>query len=152
MVLRFGRWIVPMLLAAATACGSSQSTTAITTTTATTATTATTTTTTTPPQDANVSGVVLAGPTCPVVTREQPCPPRPVETEIEARNAAGETVAHTRTDANGRYALALTPGAYTVIAATGPGGPMFCDPVDVTVPTGPGPVVQADISCDTGIR
>ena len=100
----------------------------------------------------NVSGVVLAGPTCAVVTREQPCPPRPVDTEIEAQNAAGETVARTQTDADGKYSLALTPGVYTIIAATSPGGPMFCDPVNVTVPAGPGPAVQADISCDTGIR
>src|SRR5262245_2366609 len=144
MELRVGHGILPLLLAGmVSACVGSESTT-------------TTTTTTTPAPAANVSGVVLAGPTCPVATPEEPCPPRPVaDAEIEAQNPAGEAVAHTRTDAHGRYAIALDPGAYTLIATTSPGGPMSCDPVSVTVSAGSGPAPAAervDISCDTGIR
>jgi hypothetical protein len=136
MALRLGHGILAMVLAVmATACGSDSQATR-----------------TTIPPSANVSGVVLAGPTCPVVTRERPCPPQPVDTEIAAQNTAGETVAHTRTDADGQYSLALAPGVYTLVAATLPGGPMSCDPVSVTVSAGPGPAVHADISCDTGIR
>jgi Carboxypeptidase regulatory-like domain len=109
-------------------------------------------TSTTPPAAANVSGVVLAGPTCPVVTPEEPCPPRPVtDAVIEAQRASGQVVANTHTDADGRYALTVGSGTYTLIATTSPGGPL-CDPVSVTVSAGNGSTVQADISCDTGIR
>ena len=134
MVLRLARRIVPMVLAVmATACGDSHSTSTIR------------------PPTRDVSGVVLAGPTCPVVTQEHPCPPRPVDADVAAQNAAGETVARTRTDADGHYSLALTPGEYTLIATTRPGTPLLCDPANVTV-LAQGPAAHADISCDTGIR
>jgi Carboxypeptidase regulatory-like domain len=104
---------------------------------------------TTRPPDAQVFGVVLAGPTCPVVTPEELCPPRPVDAQISALDAEGAIVATTRTDADGDYTLSLEPGDYTLVADTGAALP-FCDPVTVSVPTDRS--VRADISCDTGIR
>ena len=76
---------------------------------------------TTRPPDARVFGVVLAGPTCPVVTPEEPCPPRPVDAEISAQDGEGAIVASTRTDADGDYTLSLEPGDYTLVADTGGG-------------------------------
>ena len=96
-----------------------------------------------------VVGVVLAGPTCPVETADDPCPPRPVDAAIDAHDVEGDVLASTRTDAAGRYSLTLAPGSYTVVASTGAGLPM-CQPVTIIVT--PGPPVRADISCDTGIR
>jgi hypothetical protein len=104
---------------------------------------------TTRPPDARVFGVVLAGPTCPVETPDEPCPPRPVDAEISAQDGEGAIVASTRTDADGDYTLSLEPGGYTLVADTGAALP-FCDPVTVSVPTDR--PVRADISCDTGIR
>jgi hypothetical protein len=101
------------------------------------------------PPDTGVFGVVLAGPTCPVVTPEQPCPPRPVDAEISAQDAGGAVVASARTDADGKYTLSLGPGEYTLVADTGATLP-FCDPLAVSVPVERR--VRADISCDTGIR
>ncbi len=96
-----------------------------------------------------VFGVVLAGPTCPVETADDPCPPRPVDAAIDAHDAEGDVVASTRTDADGHYSLTLAPGSYTVVATTGAGLPI-CQAVTIIVT--PGPPVRADISCDTGIR
>ena len=58
-------------------------------------------------------------------------------------------VVSTQSDADGRYALTLSPGTYTLTASTGADLPR-CAPVDVTVP--PNQVATADITCDTGIR
>lgn len=96
-----------------------------------------------------VFGVVLAGPTCPVETADDPCPPRPVDAAIDAHDADGDVLASTRTDADGHYSLTLAPGSYTVVATTGAGLPI-CQAVTIIVT--PGPPVRADISCDTGIR
>jgi hypothetical protein len=104
---------------------------------------------TTRPPDTGVFGVVLAGPTCPVVTPEEPCPPRPVDAEISAQDGEGAIVASTRTDADGDYTLSLEPGDYTLVADTGGALPL-CDPVTVSVPMDRS--VRADINCDTGIR
>jgi hypothetical protein len=96
-----------------------------------------------------VRGAVLAGPTCPVERAEKPCPPAPVAARIEVEVSSGERVAHTRTNAEGRYRLALAPGEYTLVVRTAAGGP-FCAPVTVKVAADR--AVQANISCDTGIR
>ena len=100
-------------------------------------------------EDTGVFGAVLAGPTCPVVTPDEPCPARPLDAEISAQDDQGAVVASTRTDAGGNYTLSLAPGGYTLVADTGQALP-FCDPVRVSVPLGRH--VRADISCDTGIR
>jgi hypothetical protein len=131
--------LAALLAGAVVACGSNERSGATTQRTA----------PTTPPPDARVFGVVLAGPTCPVVTPEEPCPPRPVDAEISAQDGEGAIVATTRTDADGDYTLPLEPGDYTLVADT-VGALPFCDPVTVSVPADRS--VRADISCDTGIR
>jgi hypothetical protein len=132
--------VVALLAAAVVACGSDKRSGSTTQRTA---------PATTRPPDARVLGVVLAGPTCPVATPEEPCPPRPVDAEISAQDGEGAFVASTRTDADGDYSLSLEPGDYTLVADTG-GALPFCDPVTVSVPVDRS--VRADISCDTGIR
>ncbi len=94
-------------------------------------------------------GYVAAGPTCPVERPDQPCPPRPVSGTITARMTVGTTVATTHSDANGRYALDLSPGTYTLVVDT---GSMFPRCPDTPVTVKPGSAIRADISCDTGIR
>jgi hypothetical protein len=79
----------------------------------------------------------------------QPCPPRPVSAEVDARNGSGSTVATTTSDSSGYYALGLAPGDYTLVVVTSNGWPR-CPDTPVTVR--PGAATRADISCDTGIR
>lgn len=110
------------------------------------------TTTTAPlhvPAGSGAYGYVTAGPTCPVERAGQPCPPRPVSAEVDARNGAGATVASTTSDSSGRYALTLAAGSYTLVVVTSSGFPR-CPDTPVTVRTGA--ATRADISCDTGIR
>ena len=95
-----------------------------------------------------VRGRVTAGPTCPVERPDQPCPPRPVDARVDAF-ADNRQVAGTQTDTDGRYALTLSPGKYTLMATTGGELPR-CSPTEVTVVANQ--VTTADISCDTGIR
>ena len=94
-------------------------------------------------------GRVTAGPTCPVERPGQPCPPSPVAGRVEAIDAAGHAAGNAPTDADGRYAIALPPGAYTLRVATEAMFPM-CPDTAVMVPSGP--PVAADVDCDTGIR
>ena len=80
---------------------------------------------------------------------DQPCPPSPVAGRVEAIDAAGHTAGNATTDADGRYFIALPPGAYRLRVATEAMFPM-CPDTAVSVPSGP--PVAADVDCDTGIR
>jgi hypothetical protein len=95
-----------------------------------------------------VYGVVAAGPTCPVERVDQPCPPRPVSAEVEARTRGGRLVAKTASANTGRYDLALAPGGYILTVVTS--GLPRCPPAMIIVKLGA--ATHADITCDTGIR
>jgi hypothetical protein len=72
-----------------------------------------------------------------------------VDARVEAIAADGRTAASAQTDDMGRYALGLTPGAYTLRIGTDGAFPRCPDKViNVT----PGPPQAVDIDCDTGIR
>jgi hypothetical protein len=101
------------------------------------------------PSGTGAYGYVTAGPTCPVERPDQPCPPRPVIAEVDARDTAGTLVAKGQSDAAGRYSLSLPAGSYTLTISTGMAFPR-CPAVHVTV--GVGARTRADVSCDTGIR
>lgn len=63
-----------------------------------------------------VSGVALSGPHCPVVQNppDPQCADRPVaDAEIVITNATGDRVDSVRTDADGRFTIAVPAGDYT---------------------------------------
>ena len=95
-----------------------------------------------------VHGKVGAGPTCPVERVGQPCPPRPVIATVRV-SIGRRIVASTRSEADGRYALSVPTGRYTMSAATADAFPR-CDAKEVNVIAGPS--IEVDFSCDTGIR
>jgi hypothetical protein len=95
-----------------------------------------------------ISGVVVAGPTCPVETIESPCPPGLWTGTVRATAADG-TMYEVGSDDAGRYTLLLPPGSYTVVAVTEGGGPPTGIPSDVTVAQA---LVTLDLEVDTGIR
>ncbi|MGA8295955.1 MAG: carboxypeptidase-like regulatory domain-containing protein [Acidimicrobiales bacterium] len=101
------------------------------------------------PSGTGAYGSVTAGPTCPVEQAGNPCPPEPVTAEIDARDAAGRTIASTRTNSAGSYALSLKPGAYTLVVVTRATFPR-CPSEPITVSSGS--PLRVDVSCDTGIR
>ncbi|MBO3746135.1 hypothetical protein J5X84_08670 [Streptosporangiaceae bacterium NEAU-GS5] len=96
-----------------------------------------------------VVGRVLAGPTCPVMTAEKSCPPRPVRARVAARNDSGRTIKSTKTTRDGRFTLTLPKGKYWLVAGTGKLLPR-CPKVLVTVRASQR--IHKTIGCDTGIR
>lgn len=103
-----------------------------------------------PPAGTGVSGTVTAGPTCPVAQAENPCDPRPVDADVEARSSTGAVVASAHTDDTGGFDLQLAPATYTLVAVIDSMRLPRCSPVTITVPAGE--IAQANINCDTGIR
>jgi hypothetical protein len=103
------------------------------------------------PGGTGIEGRVVAGPTCPVVTFDDPaCDDRPVPgATIVVLDAAGTEVARTTSDAAGHYEITLPPGPYTIEPQPLEGFFRVAEPVMVTVTGG---VVTADIAFDTGIR
>lgn len=101
------------------------------------------------PGGSGVYGVVSMAPTCPVERVGHPCPPKPVEALIDARNRLGALISSTRTDRLGHFALSLRPGTYLLTALNGGAFPR-CPTRSAVV--GSGEPVRVDISCDTGIR
>ena len=101
--------------------------------------------------DSGIRGTVLLGPTCPVETVESPCPDRPLA-DIEVQMLqGGDVVAAVRSDADGRFTVALDPGHYTLQAVVEAGGPgMSAKPVDVTVTSGE--FLEVNVPVDSGIR
>lgn len=101
-----------------------------------------------------VSGIVLAGPTCPVV-RDPPdpaCEDRPVAgAEIVAVDAQGQEVARASSDAEGGFSLALPAGEYQLVPKPVEGLLGTASPIAILVVDGDShePVT---IVYDTGIR
>lgn len=103
------------------------------------------------PGGSGIQGRVLAGPTCPVVTPNDPsCNDRPVAgATILVLDARGTEVARLLTDAGGHYSVALPPGPYTIEPQPVEGFMHLAEPIAVTVGGG---VASVDIAFDTGIR
>jgi hypothetical protein len=105
-----------------------------------------------PPPPATASGVdghVTAGPTCPVVDPDRPCPPRPVETKVRLLRADGSTAANGQSGHDGAFRITAGAGHYDLVADyTGPSP--RCGPVPVDVRDSR--FTHADLQCDTGIR
>ena len=103
------------------------------------------------PGGSGIQGRVLAGPTCPVVTLNDPsCNDRPVVgATILVLDARGTEVARLLTDATGHYEVALPSGQYTIEPQPVAGFMHVAEPVAVTVGAG---VASVDLAYDTGIR
>jgi hypothetical protein len=103
------------------------------------------------PGGAGIAGRALAGPTCPVVTDGDPaCDDRPLAAvTVLVLDVNGTEVARLQTDADGRYAVTLPAGPYTVEPQPAEGLMGLPAPVAVTVGDG---FVTVDLAYDTGIR
>lgn len=93
-----------------------------------------------------VTGLVQAGPSCPVEQPGRPCPPTPVTAPVVVTHD-GSVVVRVTADAEGRFRVDLEEGVYTIEVLTA--GLPSCPPTDLTV--GPAPVAVT-IDCDSGIR
>jgi hypothetical protein len=101
-----------------------------------------------------VRGVVVAGPTCPVVTDppDPACADRPVEgAVIVVVDGSGAEVARATSAADGRFVIGLAPGAYRLVPQDVEGLMGTADSQDVGVVAGE-PTAELTIAYDTGIR
>jgi hypothetical protein len=106
------------------------------------------------PAETGVSGVVVAGPTCPVETiPPQPgCDERLVEAALLIfQDAAGAEVARATSAADGTFHVALAPGAYRVVPQPVEGLMGTAGESSFEVELGE-PMTQLSIAYDTGIR
>lgn len=101
--------------------------------------------------DSGVQGAVVSGPQCPVETIEEPCPDLPVSgIVVRVSTPDGSVAAATRTDAEGRFEVAVAPGEYVVQPVVESGGVTFSKPVQVVVSDER--FVEVTLLVDTGIR
>jgi hypothetical protein len=105
------------------------------------------------PADSGIRGIATLGPLCPVERVGSPCPDRPMQAEIQVRDAtSGDVVATVRSDADGHFTVDLPPGQYVLegVPPT-PGSPFpIAKPTDATVR--PHRFTEVTVSFDTGIR
>jgi hypothetical protein len=103
------------------------------------------------PGGSGIQGRALGGPTCPVVTLDDPnCADRPIAgATVLVLDSHGTEIARLITDADGRYAVVLPAGPYTVEPQPVEGYMRQAEPIAVTVGDG---VSTVDLSYDTGIR
>jgi hypothetical protein len=113
--------------------------------------------TTTTPSDTTavgtIEGYVHAGPVCPVETDppDPACADRPVEGAVLLiTDREDVTVATVTSDAEGRFTLALPPGAYRLVPQAVEGLLGTAPSEDFTVASGA--TTTLDVAYDTGIR
>lgn len=106
------------------------------------------------PPDSNVTGTVTAGPTCPVVTDppDPSCADRPVEGAVlVVATLDGVEVARATSDADGRFAVSLAPGAYRLEPQPVEGLMGTAATIEFSIELG-NPTAELLVSYDTGIR
>ncbi|MBA2718056.1 MAG: carboxypeptidase regulatory-like domain-containing protein [Chloroflexi bacterium] len=101
---------------------------------------------------AGIRGTAVAGPTCPVVSANDPnCADRPVAgATIHVIDASGTEVAQMTTDAAGAFTVSLPPGQYSV-QADAVDGLMGAPPASEVVVAAAGMAI-VQLGYDTGIR
>jgi hypothetical protein len=100
-----------------------------------------------------IQGLIMEGPSCPVVQQGNPCPDRAVAAEVQVLNESGQQLATFKSDSTGHFKVDLAPDTYTlkpVSPGFGPSVPPFASPTTVTVTQGKYTWVQ--LTFDTGIR
>jgi hypothetical protein len=95
-----------------------------------------------------IEGQITIGPMCPVVRPGESCPDKPFSAEVTVRSEGGGEVARFRSDEQGRFHLALSPGTYTLLPKAY--GIQRAPEAKVTVTEGQ--FTTVNIGYDSGIR
>lgn len=101
-----------------------------------------------------IRGIATAGPVCPVITDppNPACADRPVVGAVlTVTDPSGSEVARMTTGSDGRFAVALAPGAYRIVPQPVAGLLGTASPVEIQV-AAEGPLTDLVVSYDTGIR
>jgi len=103
------------------------------------------------PLVSGVRGSVLLGPTCEGATRADACT-EPYVARLLVLDADGALVGEVTSDADGRFALPLPPGVYTIQPSPPEGDALFPVAFPVSLVVGEGEWTEVGIDYDTGIR
>jgi hypothetical protein len=101
------------------------------------------------PLPGGLTGTVTRGPTTPVCKVDEPCEAPAAGFVLSFQRAGAAAPVRTRTDAEGRYRVALPAGIYTV---AGPARAIGRGVVPMRVHVRAGHLDRIDFSVDTGIR
>ena len=103
------------------------------------------------PPSSGIEGLVTIGPVCPVERVDTPCPDKPYQAMIVVKNDQGNEVARVQSGQDGRFRVALEPGAYTLAPQSSNEGSFpFASEQQVEVQAGAFTTVS--IEFDSGIR
>lgn len=101
------------------------------------------------PAELGIRGVVLLGPTCPVVSRSSPCV-RPYVARLAILDGDDQVVTEVTSGPDGRFEVTLPPGEYTIQPI--PGGQPVPNARPIAVAVSEGEYTDVEIDYDTGIR
>ncbi len=105
------------------------------------------------PFDSGVEGVVMLGPTCPVMREnDAACADKPYATTIQViavGSSKSSPFTTVESDKEGKYKIMLPPGDYALQPVGDAVWPR-CETKNITIE--PAKILQVDLSCDTGIR
>jgi len=96
-----------------------------------------------------ISGVVLRGPICPVVTQDAACEDQPYQAWIDIRDQAGRRITRVRAGDDGRFRVGLVAGRYLLFPES---GDPFPHASELVVEVERGAFTDVVVFFDTGIR
>ncbi len=105
-----------------------------------------------------IDGLVVAGPTCPVIQVDVPCPDRPIGAPIHIIRMSDGSATDVQSDDHGKFRVTEEPGQYEVRPLSIPGralpapGPSQEVTVERNNVDGTGRFASVTVTYDTGIR
>ena len=106
-----------------------------------------------PPPGTGITGIMLAGPQCPVIGPDTgvECDDRPYQGTVVVRTQDGASeVTRFTAQGDGTFQVTLAPGTYRLVPLPGPNGLPIADQQTIEVVSGE--LSQVQILFDTGIR
>lgn len=101
-----------------------------------------------------INGLVLLGPTCPVVKDppEDRCADKPYKTSLAlTTNDGAQVIKEFSSDENGRFTVNVQPGEYSIRSAAASNIRPYCSSNE-TMKVDAGLYIETTVYCDTGIR
>lgn len=105
-------------------------------------------------QESGISGMVLLGPTCPVI-RDPPdedCADKPYATTLAVTTSdQARVIKEFRSEETGKFSVQVAPGEYAIRSAAASNILPFCSSSG-TIKVNAGAYTETTVNCDTGIR
>lgn len=105
-------------------------------------------------QDSGISGMVLLGPTCPVIKDppDEECADKPYATAlVVTTHDQARVIKEFRSEETGKFSVQLAPGEYAIRSAAASNILPYCSSSEIIVVYA-GQYTETTVFCDTGIR